>query len=363
MYHRRRRDKPGRCGAAARAVLVGCVLAGAGSCVRIVWAAPPTFDRRIEQAIRQVRFSVRSGRIQGTSDQFDRQQPATADGPDGRQQRIMVNLTTDLPSLDFQGTGPEGRLAILLAEGLSLRIEREELVGGGPPRRCELLQFPDQPLVFRWTEDSDGAIRERRAPGLWHLLLREPAATRERLLPILGALRPDWDLENTVQKIEEGLVRAASGGRIPDRRRWQALVAQLASENYSERRAADRALRLSGQAIVPFLDGLDPRQLDAEQRFRVRQIVMSLAGSQREDTPQSVASWLAVDPRAWLALLAREDAHLRRLAWDQLKRLEPDAGPFDPDAEPAIRAEQLTRLEERFSPPLAPATEAAEPPR
>lgn len=353
----------GRRSKAAQALILACALALVGHAARPASAAPPTFDRRIEQALRQVRFSVRSGRIQGTSDQFDRQQPTSADGPDGRQQRIMVNLTADLPSIDFQGTGPEGRLAILLAEGLSLRIEREETVAEGPPRRCELLQFPDQPLVFRWTAAGADTIRERRAPGLWHLLLREPVATRERLLPILGVMRLDWDLENTVQKIEEGLIRAASGGRIPDRRRWQALVAQLGAENYSERRAADRSLRLSGQAIVPFLEGLDPTQLDAEQRFRVRQIVSSLAGSQREDTPQSVASWLAVDPRAWLALLARDDVQIRRLAWEQFRKLEPESDPFDPDAEPAVRADQLSRLEERWIPPLAPAPEPTVPPR
>ncbi len=319
-------------------------------------AQPPTLDRMIERYLRLIRFTVKSGRIQATSDHFDHQNSSTANGPEGRQERVTINLTTGLPSLDYEGLGPHGRLAMVLEDGSAIRFDRQVAQGEGPPRQVIFIQGASGNLSLRW--GVEGQLKLRRAPTLWHLLIAEPEICREELLPVLGLLRPDWDLEGTLVKIEEALVRAAAAGRIPDRGRWQSLVDDLGADDFARRRGADRQLRLVGQAVVPFLQGLDPAKLNAEQRYRIRQVVASLAGGQLEDTAQSVAAWLAIDPRAWIELAARDDVSLRRTAIEQLARLTQRDWQFDPEAEAPVREAQLELIRQQLLPAPGDQSEA-----
>jgi hypothetical protein len=154
------------------------------------------------------------------------------------------------------------------------------------------------------------------------------------LLPLLGALRPDWQLGATADEIEADLLQLAAAGRLPQTQRWAGLVRQLGDGTFNERRIAERELRKEGPAVVAYLKSLDPRHLDVEQRQRIRRVVTGLV-SQTEDTPERVALWLTGDESAWLAILAREDAASQGLAAAQLARLRGKPVPFDPDARPS----------------------------
>ena len=144
--------------------------------------------------------------------------------------------------------------------------------------------------------------------------------------------------------MEAALREAAAEGNLPDPQRWAALVEQLGDERYSRRAAADRELRAMGRVVFTYLQGLDRDRLDAEQHYRVRRIVMSLAANMNNDLPPEIARWLAGDPVVWLALLSRDDESTRRLAAERLEALLGEPISFDPAADPATRTEQIERL-------------------
>lgn len=181
--------------------------------------------------------------------------------------------------------------------------------------------------------------------SLWHLLLAERDVCRQHLLPLLALVNDDWDLPTVSEQIEQTLIEEAGSQAPPDRRHWVALVEQLGSERFTQREAADRELRALGPLVASYLQSLDVEALDAEQRFRVRRIVLALTDARQPDTPDQVALWLAGDPQVWLALLDRDSEAARQVAARQLAHLLGRPIAFDPAADPQTREAQLKRLQ------------------
>jgi hypothetical protein len=121
------------------------------------------------------------------------------------------------------------------------------------------------------------------------------------------------------------------------------LVQQLRDPSFSRRRDADHQLRAMGQNAVSFLNRLDERTLDAEQRTRIRQIKQSLHVHDG-DTPARVAAWLADDPAVWLALLERENEATRTVAAKQLEAILGHTLAFNPAAGESERRQEVRRL-------------------
>ncbi|NQT14237.1 MAG: hypothetical protein HQ582_15890 [Planctomycetes bacterium] len=209
-----------------------------------------------------------------------------------------------------------------------------------------LRQVGDKPLNLTLGSPPDDRVY--RAASLWHLFLMEPEACRVHLAPLLRSLDRQWNLAGTAKQVEASLRHAAAEGGLPDPRRWAVLVGQLGDERFSRRAAADRELRAMGRVVFTYLRGLDRDQLDTEQHYRVRRIVMALSANMDNDFPPEIARWLAGDPVVWLALLARDDESTRRLAAERLEALLGEPIEFDPAAEPSVRAEQIERLRERI---------------
>ena len=144
------------------------------------------------------------------------------------------------------------------------------------------------------------------------------------------------------------MFQAASVGRLPDRRRWDPLVEQLADERFSRREAADRELRSAGPVVLSYLQGLDFNRLDAEQQYRIRRIVRSLSRQTGDDTAEKFAPQLLADPDLWLALLSRQEESARRLAARQLEAILGQPIRFDPAADNATRKTQIERLQAKI---------------
>ena len=106
-------------------------------------------------------------------------------------------------------------------------------------------------------------------------------------------------------------------------------------------------LHEAGQAVVPYLQGLDRSKLDPEQVARIRAVLDGL-GVEYEDRVDRVSAWLARDPRAWLALATRDDPKQRRIAAERLSGLLGGSVDFDPDAAADVRAKQVERLRARL---------------
>lgn len=287
-----------------------------------------------------VQFNLNSGRIVVTGSRgvnFTNAVPMTKE----RGERLSIRIAANEPVIVYELATPAYRLLLDVAAGNRLQLRRLPRENRpGPP--VEFRQAPNEPMALTVGEKDNERVY--RAASVWHLLIAEPAAGREHLVPLLKILLREWDFVGTAEEIESLLVRTAESASPPDQKIWAQWVQQLGDASFATREAADRNLRESGRVVVSYLQQLDPARLDAEQRFRVRRILLALAAMNNEESPPQLAVWLSGDTTIWLALLAREDERIRRAA---LKRLEAIAGrrlAFDPAADPPTRKRQIESL-------------------
>lgn len=287
-----------------------------------------------------VQFNLNSGRIAVTGARgvnFSNAAPLTKE----RAERLSIRIAANEPVVAYELATPAYRFLFDVAAGNRLQLRRlpREDRPGFP---VEFRQAPNEPVTLKVGEKENERVY--RAASIWHLLIAEPAAGREHMVPLLKILLREWDFIKTAEEIESILVRTAESAFPPDQKVWAEWVQQLGDASFAKREAADRKLRESGRGVVSYLQQLDPARLDAEQRFRVRRILRALADMNNEESPPQLAVWLSGDTTIWLALLAREDERTRRAA---LKRLEAIVGrplAFDPAADPPTRQRQLESL-------------------
>jgi len=183
--------------------------------------------------------------------------------------------------------------------------------------------------------------------SFWHLTLADSEAFGEFLAPVLESLRPDWRLVWTARRVEAALLDVAKDRQLPDTERMEQLVTQLSHPEFRRRQAADRQLCEMGQSAFAYLDGLNERTLNVEQRTRIRRIRKSLKINQR-DTPARVATWLAGDIGAWLVLVNHKKERERIVAAAHLAALSGKNLAFDPLAGEIERRHQISQLRADF---------------
>jgi hypothetical protein len=312
--------------------------------------SPPT----LLSSLRWVQFSIVAGRIHGIPSQFGSTVSTRNDDVlSGRSERIAVNVTTGVPSVHYELTTKQEQVVVDVTSGDQVRIRRVPSGQSSLPG-VEFSQESSGPLSLS-VGDGDSR-RVYRTAGLWQLMLAQPEVCREHLVPLLGLMRPDWRLAETAQEVEELLFRWAQSRKLPDVRRWAALVTQLGADSFSERQLAERSLRRAGQTVLPYLQSLDEARLSAEQRYRLRRLRDELSGG-ADDQAERVATWLVADPQVWVSLLGRSDETQRRIAAEHLPLLLGGPIEFDPAADAATRAAQLARLVQRLTPQPAAAAE------
>jgi hypothetical protein len=265
---------------------------------------------------------------------------------DGREERLSIRVVSREITASYEMSSEDEAL-LLDVKGRSELHVRWSPKGDAGPLAVDFRQPPKDPL--RLSVGSQAEVRTYEAASLWHLFLAQPEACHKHLAPLLSVLNRQWDISRTAAEVEAALVRAAAEGDLPDPRRWAELVEQLADDKFSRREAADRELRDLGRVVFTYLRQLDASQLDAEQHYRVRRILISLSASWDDDTPQQIAAWLAGDPTVWLSMLSRESESTRRLAAERLEALLGEPIEFDPAAEAQQREAQIERLHARLS--------------
>ena len=266
--------------------------------------------------------------------------------PGGSGERLSIRNAGDGLRVDYELPTAEEQVVIQVT-GESQFLARRSPKGDSSLDPVEFRQPAEGPLWL--TVGPKEQSRTCQAASLWHLFLVEPETCREHLAPLLGVLNHEWDLSKTAREVETALVRAAVEAEAPDPRRWAALVEQLGDPRFSRREAADRELRALGRVLLTYLEQLDPSRLDAEQHYRVRRILMTLAAGTENDTPSQIAAWLAGDPVTWWAMLSRDDESTRRLAAERLQSLLGEPILFDPAADATARAAQIEALRSRLT--------------
>ncbi len=269
---------------------------------------------------------------------------------DGRfREHLQLLILKDQASINYELSGDGEELAIELSETGAFAIRRTR---ANPAFALEYLQPPDHPVTLFVTADDE----ERAIAGdsFWHVYLAEPDLVRNELVPYLELLRPSWQLAATGAAIEDALIQQAQHPHAIDTERWQALVAQLGSDRFADRESSERELYRVGQLILPYLEDLDPKSLDAEQAARVGKLIKKLSVDY-EDATDRIANWLAGDRQVWLSLLDRDEPVKRRVAAQQLALLVGRPIEFDPEADAATRRDQFAKLRQRFGTTRPPA--------
>jgi hypothetical protein len=289
-----------------------------------------------------VRFDLVLGRIHATTNRIDQsRQHATDHSQSGQREKLFVSVDQGLISLRYQSIAPtkslhvevvrRGDVHIRMAEHHSER--QHSVVYSQPPRGRVSLEITV----------GEQQCEKLEAASLWHLMLAHPAKCQESLVPVLELLRPNWNIEQDRRDILANLMQISPEQYTVSRMEIAELVEQLKDPRFRVRQLADRELRAQGQCALIYLDTLEPDDLETEQRERVQRIRAEIA-SRTVDTPACVAARLSHDKSIWLMLLSGDSAETRIVAKRQLAHLCQRDIPFDPNADPHQRAEQIARL-------------------
>jgi hypothetical protein len=301
----------------------------------------------LRNALLLVQVDVNGGRLHAKARHQGRTSSSFSSTNRDRTERLTVRLTGSHPRIEYNLSTPSQRVTMTVDNGFDFYVRQEPLGGDSATLPLIFKQGLEGDLSFDWGQGPSHS--KATASSLWHLYLFEPQVCRQHLLPLLEMLRPDWKLTETADQIFEALLVSEAHEEPLPWRRWHALVGELGDNEYAVRRAADRELRAAGLAVRSFLENYDRRQLDAEQRHRLQSIVRALASQSDNGSPEAIASWLATDPRVWLALLSDEDSQRRELAKQRLGRLLEAPIDFDPTGEPAVREGQIEALEKKLA--------------
>ncbi|MDZ4780573.1 MAG: hypothetical protein SGJ19_10005 [Planctomycetia bacterium] len=249
-------------------------------------------------------------------------------------------------AMHYKLSSAERRLAIDALEH-ELTILHEHLTNGEADEVVRFEQRPGQTLSF---EVRTGDVTQQlHGDTVWHLWLHDPEICQRHLAPLCELLGMSLPWTKFTQALESKLFLLADAGQAHDATLWRVWLSELKDDRFAVREAADRQLRSAGTALAPFLRRLDTKQLDAEQRYRLRRIMAEFELDEGADTVDSTAEWLADDPRVWLVFLVRPDAEKRRTAASQLERLLDSPITFDADAAEDVRASQLVELQARVA--------------
>ncbi len=273
-----------------------------------------------------LRFRVASGRIVLVNQSLnDCVNVRHGDMDAGNGFCLAINVA-ERTSFDYEHMRETEHLHIVVAADSSMTISRN----------CN---SDSHVIPLRWTQDGsahsqleigrDANLRHYAGNNLWAMLLKMSSQDRKELVQLLTILRPGWRLNETLQEITAELMVLSKKESISNRSQWQALVKQLRSNTFRDRRQAANRIRNYGLAIVPYLRELDRRELDLNQRRIVSELMRDLNG-QSDDDPKMVAGWLIGDARVWLQLLDHQNADYQQLALDRLPTLLRDDIPESP---------------------------------
>jgi hypothetical protein len=293
-----------------------------------------------------IHFYVDGGRLQAVANEPSVERDTSSDlGGTNRREKLIVSTNADQDaSIEYDLLTGDEILTANVVDGRQFTISRRSKSSVGVA--VEFNQPQDGPLTLSVKEN--GTAREVKGATIWHLLIAEPEVCGRILIPLLDMFRPDWHLAETAHSIEVQMLRTAGEFREENLRAWDALVADLASDRFAERQRAERELRAAGATVIPYLQGLDRRRLDFEQRSRIQHIIDS-ADNDDEDRAEGMASRLMADRQVWLVLLDRPDETTRRTAAGALSYLSGEPISFDPAAPAPVRQRQLDSLRKRIA--------------
>jgi hypothetical protein len=325
------------------ALCVGCLAS------EFAVAQPVAIDGAVGSTLvarlRWVQFDIVGGRLVATPLHIG-SNINTSTSINHRRENLSIDLSNPAPNIRYELTATDEELRIEVRDGDQFLLQRVRKIDDAPVK-VELSQAAaNEPIKLTIERGNQSHLYERAT--VWQLLLEDRQVTAELLSPLFELMRPGWKLAGLMDTVERALCEEARYRRGNNEDLWAKAVAGLASSHYPVRTAAERELLAVGREVLPYLRSLDRQSLDAEQRRRIRFVIDSLDTSEG-DSLEQIVSLLSSDRATWLTLMKRPELAKRKLAYEQLVRLEGPSVEFDPAANESVRAAQIDALQARFS--------------
>ncbi len=262
-------------------------------------------------------FAVVLGRLRLDNSRYNkmrREDPLP--GSETGMEYVSVTADRGVPSLHYLRQTDEARLSIDVTDASQVLIEQVAIAGVRRGERVVYDQPQRGPVSLRLFRD-ERVIVEHRAASLWHLHADAPEACAQLMSPILDLIIPGTVTHESIRAIDDQLLRVVvqeDAVRMSDVRKQ---VMLLGSRIRTERCEAQRQIMAMGVAVLPLLESLDEKELDQEQRSRLREIKQKLE-PRYPDQPETVARWLSSDYQYWQTAAAKWHARERELASQHL---------------------------------------------
>jgi hypothetical protein len=152
---------------------------------------------------------------------------------------------------------------------------------------------------------SPTGIIKGQYSSLWHFCAAERELFQQWLKPLLEIAGVEGrPTESFLWELDSRLLELAAGGVGCDQGKVRLLVGSLGSRSRVQRIEAQQQLLGMGVGVLPALDQIDAKSLDAEQRQRLNHIRERLQ-PQLPDEPVHVARWLQTDWSYWQLAASR----------------------------------------------------------
>ena len=232
---------------------------------------------------------------------------------DGVYESITITALRGVPSVHYVHRTPKHEITLSVQDAKTVRIE-SLLTGPGE------LATIEQPAVssvgdnkIRWRISQNGVETNHVGATILHLRHRDAKRFDRHYGQLLRRLLRGRTLKSLSEETDHALIEYV---RKESPIRLEAIhqaIDLLASTKSGTRRSAERFLLSCGSPVLPIIADQSGKDLDAEQRHRLRHIVRALQPL-TDDTPASLAALLVNDTQHWSQIATRLDSTQTQLA-------------------------------------------------
>jgi hypothetical protein len=217
---------------------------------------------------------------------------------------------------------------------------------------------PAEPPVRLYIAQDNKLTQQRQvdlklnAMSFAQLYLQHPREVDQYLRPVLRDLRQEAAVYSPDTKAAWQVLAADATVDPQAAARVQQILSKLDAPNFQEREGAMAALQDMGQPAALVLMRTDRSKLSPDKQSGVDSFLAPFLPLSADD-----ARRLGNDKTFLLNVLSADDPQLRKLAWARLQKLASPSVTFDPVADDATRATQLSKLRDALLEGSSPTTQ------
>jgi hypothetical protein len=256
------------------------------------WHGPP--PKSILCDSHAAHFRLILGRIELDSVRYRKGTISRKSGPNNLAvETLSIDATRGIPRLHYTRQVDNQRLTLDVNESGRLLIESQ--LGD---QRVVVVQSSGRPISVELCVGGRSDIRE--VDSWFHLYVSDPATYFKHFQPLIDDLLHGTPLDKLADAAHGQAIATLSSASVTSDATIDRYIDLLGSTQRTSRIEAQRGLYQCGISLLPRLRQIDPQRLDAEQRYRLQQVIEQLT-PYGEDCQSRVAAMIRDDYKYWLA--------------------------------------------------------------